>query len=152
MYSMECGNPLFGTTTNPHNSSREAGGSSGGQSLRLRHCEFDPNPIFSFHASEKASSKQVNLCADDADSCRPFNPMSCVFQNIDPPPSSPPGECVVCTPAFGAGGRTHSLGGEGWGGGGQYFGRRRHSSVLYICKYFVRQGKEGFYRHIKIIN
>ena len=37
MYSMECGNPLFGTTTNPHNSGREAGGSSGGQSLLLRH-------------------------------------------------------------------------------------------------------------------
>ncbi len=28
--------------------------------------------------------------------------MSCVFQNIDPPPPSPPGECVP--PAFGAGG------------------------------------------------
>jgi hypothetical protein len=33
--------------------------------------------------------------------------MSDVFRNIDP---SPPGEC--------AGGRTHSLGGEGMGGGG----------------------------------
>jgi hypothetical protein len=28
--------------------------------------------------------------------------MSCVFQNIDPPPPSPPGECVP--PAFVAGG------------------------------------------------
>jgi hypothetical protein len=36
--------------------------------------------------------------------------MSDVFQNIDLPPSSPPGECVP--PAFGAGG-THSLSGEG---------------------------------------
>jgi hypothetical protein len=39
--------------------------------------------------------------------------MSGVFQNIDPPPPSPPGECVP--PAFVAGG-THSLGGD-WGGG-----------------------------------
>jgi hypothetical protein len=38
--------------------------------------------------------------------------MSLVFQNIDPPPPSPPGECV---PAFDAGG-THSPGGEGCGG------------------------------------
>jgi hypothetical protein len=36
--------------------------------------------------------------------------MSLVFQNIDLPPPSPPGECVP--PAFGVGGRTHSLGGE----------------------------------------
>jgi hypothetical protein len=50
--------------------------------------------------------------------------MSLVFQNIDPPPPSPPGECV--TPAFvggwGVGGRTHSPGGEG--GGESIFGRR----------------------------
>jgi hypothetical protein len=38
--------------------------------------------------------------------------MSLVFQNIDPPPPSPPGECV---PLLG-GGRTHSPGGEGAGG------------------------------------
>jgi hypothetical protein len=42
----------------------------------------------------------------------------------------------VCAPAFGAGG-----GHTRWmekGGGGKYFGRRHgHSSVLYICKYFV---------------
>jgi hypothetical protein len=50
--------------------------------------------------------------------------MSLVFQNIDPPPPSPPGECVVCTPRLWCGGRTHSLGGERGGGGGQYFGRR----------------------------
>lgn len=31
MYSMECTNPLYGTTTNPHNPTREAGGSSGGE-------------------------------------------------------------------------------------------------------------------------
>jgi hypothetical protein len=40
--------------------------------------------------------------------------MAGVFQNIDPPPPSPPGELVP--PAFGAGGRTHSLVGEGGGG------------------------------------
>jgi hypothetical protein len=39
--------------------------------------------------------------------------MSGVFQNIDPPPPSSPGESVP--PAFGAGG-THSLVGEGGGG------------------------------------
>jgi hypothetical protein len=56
-----------------------------------------------------------------------------VFQKIEPPPPSLPGECVP--PAYGAwGGHTR------WverGVGGQYFGRRRYSSVLYICKYFV---------------
>jgi hypothetical protein len=41
--------------------------------------------------------------------------MSDVFRNIEPPPPSPPGECVP--PAIGAGGD--------------------HSSVLFICKYFV---------------
>jgi hypothetical protein len=41
--------------------------------------------------------------------------MAGVFQNIDPSSPSPPGEC-----AFG-------------GGGGDV----RHSSVLYVCKYFV---------------
>ncbi len=40
--------------------------------------------------------------------------MSGVFQNIDPPTSSPPGECVPSR--LWCGGRTHSLGGEGVGG------------------------------------
>jgi hypothetical protein len=40
--------------------------------------------------------------------------MPCVYQNIDPPPPSPPGRGVHST---------HSPGGEG--GGGQYFGRRK---------------------------
>jgi hypothetical protein len=46
--------------------------------------------------------------------------MSRVFQNIDPPPPSPPGECAP--PAFGAGGE-HTRWMEK-GVGGQYFGRR----------------------------
>ena len=31
MYSMECDNPLYGTSTNPYNPARECGGSSGGE-------------------------------------------------------------------------------------------------------------------------
>ncbi len=46
------------------------------------------------------------------------NPMSCVFQNIDPSPPSPPGEC-----AFVAGGG-HNRRVER-GVKGQYFGRRQ---------------------------
>jgi hypothetical protein len=59
--------------------------------------------------------------------------MSGVFQNIDPPPPSPP-ECV--TPWLWCGGRTYSLGGVGVGGS---IVRKdaRHCSVLYICKHFV---------------
>jgi hypothetical protein len=66
--------------------------------------------------------------------------MSGVFQNIDPPNPSPPGECVP--PRLWCGGRTHSLGGEGVGG--QYFGRRQtqlctlHMKVL--CEYSRRNG------------
>jgi hypothetical protein len=44
-------------------------------------------------------------------------------------PSTPPPPRLWC------GGRTHSLGGEGVGG--QYLEDARHSSVLYVCKYFV---------------
>jgi hypothetical protein len=47
--------------------------------------------------------------------------MSCVFQNIDPPPSSPPSAWV--TPAFVAGGG-HTRRVER-GVGGQYFGRSK---------------------------
>jgi hypothetical protein len=62
--------------------------------------------------------------------------MSGVFQNIDPPTRSPPGECVP--PRLWCGGRTHSPGGEmGVGGGVNILEEARHSSVLYICKYFV---------------
>jgi hypothetical protein len=46
--------------------------------------------------------------------------MSLVFQNIDPPPPSPPGECVP-TAFVGEGGHTRRA---ERGVGGQYFGRR----------------------------
>jgi hypothetical protein len=59
--------------------------------------------------------------------------MSGVFQNIDPP--SPHRPASVYPPAFDARGRTHSLGGEGVGV--NILEDARHSSVLYICKYFV---------------
>ncbi len=58
--------------------------------------------------------------------------MAGVFQNIDPPSPSPPGECV--THAFGAGEDTLA-GGEGVGV--NILEDVRHSSVLYVCKYFV---------------
>jgi hypothetical protein len=59
--------------------------------------------------------------------------MSVVFQNIDPHPPHRPAS--VYPPAFGAGGRTHSLGREGVGVKSSE--DARHCSVLYICKYFV---------------
>ncbi len=62
--------------------------------------------------------------------------MSGVFQNIDPPPPSLPGECVP--PAIGAGGaRTHSLGREEVGGQYCSLEDARHCPVLYLCKFFV---------------
>jgi hypothetical protein len=49
--------------------------------------------------------------------------MSCVFQNIDPPPTSPSGECdCVYPPPLLRG--LHTRRGER-GMGGQYFGRRK---------------------------
>jgi hypothetical protein len=60
--------------------------------------------------------------------------MSGVFQNIDPSTPSPPGECVV-PPAFGAGGGHTRWEEKGWGV--NILVDARHSSVLYICKYFV---------------
>jgi hypothetical protein len=61
--------------------------------------------------------------------------MSGVFQNIDPTPPHGPASVYHCTPVFGAGGG-HTRGVER-GVGGQYLEDARHSSVLYICKYFV---------------
>jgi hypothetical protein len=53
--------------------------------------------------------------------------MSCVFKSINPPPTSPPSECVgvpTLPPAFVAGGG-HTRRVERGVGGGQYFGRRK---------------------------
>ncbi len=60
--------------------------------------------------------------------------MSGVFQTIDPPNPSPPGECVP--PAFGAGGG-HTR--EGREGGGSKIVWKTPDTALYsiICKYFV---------------
>jgi hypothetical protein len=60
--------------------------------------------------------------------------MSIVFQNIDPPPPSPPGECVLPSPPN-KGGGTHSPGGEG--GGGSIFWKTRDiglpsSEIIYL--------------------
>jgi hypothetical protein len=59
--------------------------------------------------------------------------MSGVFQNIDPPPS-PPGECVLRPPLLRG---EDTLAGWRGGGGVNILEDARHSSVLYICKYFV---------------
>jgi hypothetical protein len=54
--------------------------------------------------------------------------MTCVFQNIDPPPPSPPGECVP--PAFVAGGgHTHRV-----ERGVNILEDARHSSILYLYR------------------
>jgi hypothetical protein len=59
--------------------------------------------------------------------------MAGVFLTIDPPPPSPPGECVP--PDFGAeGAHTRWLRG-GWGVNN--LENVRYSSVLYVCKHFV---------------
>ncbi len=55
--------------------------------------------------------------------------MSCVFQNIDPPPPSPPGECVP--PLLCCGGEGTLAGWRG-GWGVNILEDTRHSSVLYL--------------------
>ncbi len=57
-----------------------------------------------------------------------------------PQPAAPhsealPGSVQCVPPRLWCGGRTHSLGGEGWGV--NLLEDVRHSSVLYICRYFV---------------
>ncbi len=59
--------------------------------------------------------------------------MSGVFQNIDPHPPHRPAS--VYPPPL-VRGRPHSLGGIG-GWGSIVLEDARHSSVFYICKYFV---------------
>ena len=62
--------------------------------------------------------------------------MAGVFQNtvlVGPPSPSPPGECVP--PAFGSGGGHTRSEERGWGV--NILEDVRHSSVLYVCKYFV---------------
>jgi hypothetical protein len=65
--------------------------------------------------------------------------MSGVFQNIDPHPPYRPAS-MYPPPLVRGKDTLAGLRGEWGGGGGQYFGRRRHSSVLYIRKYFVVGG------------
>jgi hypothetical protein len=60
--------------------------------------------------------------------------MSGVFQNIAPPPP-PPRPASVYPPAFGAGEGHTRWAERGWGV--NILEDARHSSVLYICKYFV---------------
>ncbi len=61
--------------------------------------------------------------------------MSRVFQNIDPPGPSPPGECVVYPLPLVR--EQDTLAGWRGGRGVNILEDARHSSVLYICKYFV---------------
>ncbi len=62
------------------------------------------------------------------------NPMSGVFQNIDPPPPHRPAS-VSPPPDFGAGGGRTRWVERGWGV--NILEDARHSSVFYICEYFV---------------
>ncbi len=66
-------------------------------------------------------------------------PIQCLASSkiLTPTPHRP----ASVYPQLWCGGRTHSLGGEGVGG--QYFVSARHSSVLYICKYFVACAMEA---------
>jgi hypothetical protein len=59
--------------------------------------------------------------------------MSVVFQNIDPPPLNRPAS--VYPPPLVRGEDTSRGGEVGWGV--NILEDARHSSVLYICKYFV---------------
>jgi hypothetical protein len=62
-------------------------------------------------------------------------PIQCLASSkiLTPPPL--PGDCVVYPPAFGAGGGHTRWVERGWGV--NILEDARHSSVLYVCKYFV---------------
>jgi hypothetical protein len=63
--------------------------------------------------------------------------MADVFQTTNPPPSSPPGKCVLVYP-LPLMRVAHTRWVErGVGGGVNILEDVRHSSVLYVCKYFV---------------
>jgi hypothetical protein len=62
--------------------------------------------------------------------------MAGVFQNIDPPPPSPLGECVPLPLVRGE----DTLAGWRGGWGVNILEDARHSSVFYVCKYFVTRG------------
>ncbi len=76
--------------------------------------------------------------------------MSGVFQNIDPPPPSPPGECALYSPAFGAGGGHIRWVERGWGV--NILEDAIHCSVLHISKYFVGGVLEKSNDIIKIVS
>jgi hypothetical protein len=63
--------------------------------------------------------------------------MSGAFQNIDPPPPHPLASVYPTTPPMVRGEDTLAGWRGGWGGGVNIFEDARHSSVRYICKYFV---------------
>ncbi len=65
--------------------------------------------------------------------------MSCVFQNIDPPPPSPPGECVPSTFVAG-GGHTRRV-----EMGVNILEDARHSSVLYLYRILFGQCLRYFF-------
>jgi hypothetical protein len=75
--------------------------------------------------------------------------MSGVFQNIDPPTTSPPGECEP--PAIGAGGGHTRWVERGWGA--NILEDARHCSVLYIRKYFMKESQAGcLYMYVHYIH
>ncbi len=76
--------------------------------------------------------------------------MSLVFQNIYPPPPSPPGDCVP--PAFGAGGRLTRWVEKGVGGG-SVFWKTRDTALYstYVSALWSDQG-EGMQPHCKFWN
>ncbi len=68
--------------------------------------------------------------------------MAGVFQNIEPSPHSPPGECVSPLVPLVQG--EHTLAGWRGGWGVNILEDTRHSSVFYVCKYFVHLIKQNY--------